>query len=172
MMEITSKNKKGGAFLGESSALFLAAIIIGILALVVGLMTYGVLIFDFFGKAHENIEQASLKETGHFSLFAYLSTPVNVSLTGEEIEMKIAELIRLASINNSYAGLLKAETKKIFDQVYENYAFEIPGIVYLSSSVEAYSQEDAEVYAMLKELEYECAKVELPDGLEVSLYLK
>lgn len=70
------------------------------------------------GIKTESITMSS-KEEALTSLFAYLQTPVSISIDEKEQEIIIADLIRLATVNRSYEKVLQEKSKEILDPVYK-----------------------------------------------------
>ncbi|MBU2523199.1 MAG: hypothetical protein KKE23_02830 [Nanoarchaeota archaeon] len=106
-------SKKG--LVGESLTLFVVTMVVIALLLVFFFMIKG------FGKSGSNVEEMesfSLEDSAKFSLGAYINTPVNMEYGGENITIKMSELMRLAKINGDYKKILESNTRAIFKEIY------------------------------------------------------
>jgi len=113
------KNKK--AQIGESLQDIVGLILITLL----------LIIFFVFSKAlwgfsdsdiREKVSEENLRNQEHYSLYALLQTPSNISYDGKEHTLSIAELIRLSAINQNYKAVLEQEINDSLASIY-NYGF-------------------------------------------------
>lgn len=109
------RNKK--AEIGETMTLLVATFLLVFIFVIFILITT----FITAGVSKQSQEQSlkmSAKESATASLFAYLQTPVDISVGGKQENMEIADLIRIAYSNEAYQEILKEKTKEILDPVY------------------------------------------------------
>lgn len=167
------KTSKKAQLVGESLTLFVVTMI------VLGLL----LIFFFLIKSidmgvsdTEQMKSFSFEDSAGFSLKAYINTPVKVEYENTNITLSMAELIRLAKINNSYIKILEKESNNIFDEVYgtNNYRLEVKDVFSIGrvgeisnpTMPEASIQKPQEGYA-----DEASSSLKLSD-IEITLFLK
>ncbi|MFC1685801.1 hypothetical protein ACFLZZ_02130 [Nanoarchaeota archaeon] len=115
-----------GQLLGTTNALMAATVVIGVLIFV---LSFYINIIGSSGDiASEITTKESLREQTRVSLFAYLSTPVEV----ENQTMLMSDLIQLVNIDRNYKEQLEKETENALKEVYgewtsKNYGMEIIG---------------------------------------------
>ena len=110
------ENKK--AQVGTTMTLGLATLIIIFLIIVFVLLSTLIARGISKGIKTESITMSG-KEESLTSLFAYLQTPVSISIDEKEQNISMADLIRLASLNRSYEKILQEKSKEILDPLYK-----------------------------------------------------
>ena len=115
-------NKKGA--IGEGISIGITSIFIVLIVIVF------VLISSFIGGGiSKDLTDYSnnliKKQEAEISLQAYLKTPVEIDRNNIQQNITIADLIRLSQIDKAYEGLLKTESKKIFDKIYGDYSLHV-----------------------------------------------
>jgi uncharacterized protein (UPF0333 family) len=101
--------------LGDTTILIVSTIVIALMLVVFFFLIKSVTI----GKSANEADVASLQEQNIASLRAYLDTKVNI----QEQEMRMADLIRIASVNPNYENEAIAQTENIFNRVYSKWGF-------------------------------------------------
>lgn len=118
------KNKNGQLF-GPNISLIAATIVV-VIILIVSVFLVRIIV----SPASNPLPAVSLQSQAMTSLESYLQTPVNVNISGNMQWMEISDLIRLASLNETYKSQVDSVTKEIFGRVYgKSYGIEIPGII-------------------------------------------
>lgn len=167
---MSNKPKKKGQVIGETVALFAATVLI--IAILVAFF-FVIKTFEKSAAKAGALDSFSLENQGGASLKAYLATPVKIDYNNEKIEMKMADLIRLAKINESYRKILEDESREIFDKTYgvNNYRFEVKDLIFIGR-IEYIQTANPEIMAQKTEFTDEVqSKISIPD-FEITLSIK
>jgi len=154
-----------GKIIGESLSMTYATIVVAIILIVSWFL------ITLLGSAPASVfseeYDSGFKITA--SLPAYLEAPIDVLVDGKTKSMKMIDLIRLASIDESYSGLLRKETEEIFDAVFLNgYYFEIEEVLVIDKSVKTLAITKTKV----KEISVTNALEELPLPGNIKIIIK
>ena len=162
-----------GQLVGESLTLFVVTMV------VLGLM----LVFFFMIKSintgvadTEQMKSFALEDSAWSSLKAYANTPVSIEYGGENVTVSMAELIRLAKINDSYKGILEDESTKIFTEIYgnNNYRLDVKDVFSIDrlESISNPSQPDITIQKSQTSFTDEASSTLKLSDIEITIYLK
>ncbi len=148
------KMSRRGQLMGESLALFAVTVLAAIILIAFFLIIKSV----ESPQTSEKLNQLYKQDSAFLSLKAYINAPVEIVQNGENITMKMGDLIELASSNQSYKEIFQKRTHDILDRAFgAGYSIDVTGLIVFPPAASTYAA---------------CDSIKLPNDISETLCLK